>query len=181
VTSDHILNIFLGIVLIVASITDLRFQKIPNRLTFPAMAIGLIYHGLTGGLDGLLFSAMGWGLGVGLLIIPYLLGVMGAGDVKLLGAVGALLGPRRTFVAMILASILGGIYGLILFLVKRKQCRASFARYGTMLKTFVCTGYLIPIPADKNENSPKLCYGVAIAAGTLLSVFLDLSGSVFLI
>jgi prepilin peptidase CpaA len=159
VTSDNILYIFLGIVLIVASITDLRFQKIPNRLTFSAMAIGLIYHGLTGGLDGLLFSVMGWGLGVGLLIIPYLLGVMGAGD----------------------ASILGGIYGLILFLVKRKQCRESFSRYGIMLKTFVYTGYLIPIPADKNENSPKLCYGVAIAAGTLLSIFLDLSGSVFLI
>ena len=178
-TADISLIMFLGIVLIVATVTDLRFQKIPNILTFPVMVIALTYHGVTNGLDGLLFSAAGLALGIGLLILPYLLGVMGAGDVKLMGAVGAILGARGAFIAFLFTGIAGGIYALIILLIRRKECRAWVTRHATTLKTFLFTGHFIPIPADKDEKTPRLFYGVAIASGTLFSVFLELSGYVF--
>ena len=178
-TADISLIMFLGIVLIVATVTDLRFQKIPNILTFPVMVTALAYHGITNGLDGLLFSAAGLALGIALLIPPYFLGVMGAGDVKLMGAVGAILGARGAFIAFLFTGIAGGIYALILFAVSRQYFKGFFARYATTLKTFAFTGQFIPIPAAEDEKKPKLCYGVAIALGTLFSVFLESSGYVF--
>ncbi len=178
-TADIPSIMFLGMVLIVATVTDLRFQKIPNMLTFPVMVMALTYHGITNGLDGLLFSAGGLAVGFALLILPYLLGVMGAGDVKLMGAVGAILGARGAFMAFLFSGIAGGIYALIIVLIRGKECRVWVTRYGTMLKTFLFTGNFIPIPAGKNENTPRLFYGVAIASGTLFSVLLELSGYVF--
>ena len=178
-TADISLIMFLGIVLMVATVTDLRFQKIPNILTFPVMVTALAYHGITNGLDGLLFSAAGLALGIALLILPYLLGVMGAGDVKLMGAVGAILGARGAFIAFLFTGIAGGIYALMILLIRRKECREFVTRYTTMLKTFVFTGHFIPIPAGRNEKTPRLFYGVAIASGTLFSVFLESLGYVF--
>jgi prepilin peptidase CpaA len=178
-TADISLIMFLGIVLIVATVTDLRFQKIPNILTFPVMVMAPTYHGITNGLDGLLFSAAGLALGIALLILPYLLGVMGAGDVKLMGAVGAILGARGAFIAFLFSGVAGGIYALIVLFIRRKECKAWFTRYATMLKTLVFTGNFIPIPAGKNEDKPRLFYGVAIASGTLFSVFLESSGYMF--
>jgi prepilin peptidase CpaA len=176
---DNLLIIFLGSILIVAAITDLRLQKIPNILTYPAMIMALGYHGVTNGLDGLIFSAGGLALGLALLIFPYLMGSMGAGDVKLMAVVGGTLGARGAFVAFLLICVLGGIYALIVLLIRRKDYGTSISRYAEMLKTLVATGHLIAIPAAKDEKKPKLCYGVAIASGTLFSVFLESSGYVF--
>ena len=178
-TADIFLIMFLGILMIVATVTDLRFQKIPNLLTYPTMAVALAYHFTTKSQDGLLFSAAGLALGIGLLILPYLMGVMGAGDVKLMGAVGAILGAKGVFIAFLFTGIAGGIYALAILLIRRKEYREVVTRYATTLKTFAFTRQFIPIPAAEDEKKPKLCYGVAIASGTLLSVFLESSGYVF--
>ncbi len=172
------LSIFLGIVLVVAAVTDLRSQKIPNTLTYPVMAIGLFYHGVTNNLNGLLFSTAGLASGIIFLMLPYLLGVMGAGDVKLMGAVGAILGARGAFIAFIWTGVAGGIYAIIILLMRRKGSRVCFTRYVTMLKTFAVSGQFAPIPAGKNENNRGLSYGVAIASGTLFSILLKSSGYV---
>lgn len=164
--------IILIIVLTIAAISDIKFQKIPNWLTFSTMIVGIISHTWTNGLEGLFFSAKGAGVGVVVLIIPYLLGGMGAGDAKLMGAVGSLLGPQKAFVAFLFTGIIGGIYALII-LALYGNLRDTFKRYGTMLKTFVLTQTIIYIPPSQKETKPKLCYGVAIAVGTLLSVFAE--------
>jgi prepilin peptidase CpaA len=117
-------------------------------------------------------------MGIALLILPFLLGIMGAGDVKLMGAVGAILGARGAFIAFLFTGIAGGIYALMILLIKRNECRAWFNRNVTMLKTLIFTGHFIPIPAGKNENNPRLLYGVAIASGTLFAVFLESLGYV---
>jgi len=147
------LIIFLGLILAFAVVSDLRFQRIPNVLTFAAIAVGLVYHWSTDGFEGLFFSAKGLGLGVSILILPYLFGAMGAGDVKLMGAVGAILGPMGLFVAFLFTAISGGVYGLAVLI--RRQIRD---------------------PGVESQNRPRLCYGVAIAVGTTVSVFLGLSG-----
>lgn len=173
---DVFLIIFLSIILIVAAVNDLRFQKIPNLLTYPAMAVAVGCHVVMKGLDGLLFSAGGLALGIAVLILPYLMGGMGAGDAKLMGAVGAILGARGVFIAFLFTAIIGGVYALILFLIKRQHFKGFFTRQAATLKTFIYTKQFIPIPGDQNEKKPKLCYGIAIALGTLFSVFLEFSG-----
>ncbi|MCK5507183.1 MAG: prepilin peptidase [Desulfobacterales bacterium] len=175
-TIDVFLIIFLSIMLIVAAINDLRFQKIPNLLTYPTMVVALGCHVMMSGLDGLIFSAGGLALGIAVLILPYLMGGMGAGDAKLMGAVGAILGARGVFIAFLFTAIAGGVYALILVLIKRQHFKGFFTRHLITLKTFILTQQFIPIPDDQNKTKPKLCYGIAIALGTLFSVFLEFSG-----
>jgi len=173
--NDGLFILLSSCVLIAAAIFDLRYQKIPNKLTFPTMVISLAYFGATRGLEGLLFSAGGILLGMAILIIPYLMGGMGAGDVKLLGAVGAVLGPFGVFNVFVLTGIIGGIYAVLFLIVNRKRSKGSFLRLATMIKTFVRTGQFIYIPAPKNEKKIKLCYGIAIALGALCTIAWKLS------
>ena len=173
---DIYLIIFLSAVLIAASVNDLWFQKIPNLLTYPAMAIAVGCHVVMNGLGGLLFSAGGLALGIAVLILPYLMGGMGAGDVKLMGAVGAILGAKGVFIAFLFTAIIGGVYALIVVLIKRQHFKDFFTIQAATLKTFIFTKQFIPISGDNNGKKPKLCYGIAIALGTLFSVFLEFSG-----
>jgi len=175
-TMDDFSIIFLAGVLIAAAVNDLRFQKIPNLLTYPSMAVAVGYHVVMNGLDGLLFSAGGLALGIAVFILPYLMGGTGAGDAKLMGAVGAVLGARGVFIAFLFTAITGGVYAVILVLIKRQHCKGFFARQAATLKTFIFTGQFILIPGDEDEKKPRLCYGIAIALGTLFSVFLEFSG-----
>ena len=85
---------FLCLILIIASIYDLKYQKIPNLLNFSLALVALIFHTIFSGLDGLLFSGGGLLLGIALFIPPYIFGGMGAGDAKLMGAVGAVVGVK---------------------------------------------------------------------------------------
>ena len=176
---DTFLITFLGIVLAVALLTDLRFKKIPNLLTFPAMVTALCYHMTTGGLEGFLFSGGGMLLGIAVFIIPFLLGGMGAGDAKLLGAVGAAIGPKGVLIAAVLTCLFGGIYALIILIIRRELSADILRRWWTSLKLTIYTGRIITISANKKENQPKLCYGIAITAGTLFYVLLELSGYKF--
>ena len=98
--------------------TDTRFGLIPNKVTFPAVGLGLALHLVTGGWDGLVFSTEGMALGLGLFLIPFLIGSMGAGDVKLLAALGAFVGPAQIFAVFLLCAMLGGVVGLVV-LVRR--------------------------------------------------------------
>ena len=179
--NDGLFILSASCVLIAAAVFDLRYQKIPNLLTFPTMIVALAYFGLTRGLDGLLFSAAGLGLGLAFLVIPYLMGGMGAGDAKLLGAAGAVLGPQGIFHAFVLTALIGGIYAVILLLVDSWHSRGFLARMTTMLKTFALTGQLIYIPAPKEEKKRKLSYGIAIALGALCTMAWKLSHPDFLI
>ncbi|MCG2727898.1 MAG: A24 family peptidase [Candidatus Methanoperedenaceae archaeon] len=165
--------VFLSILLFIAVINDIRFQKIPNLLTYSAMFIALICHASLNGIDGLKFSAGGLGLGIAVLIIPYLMEGMGAGDVKLMGAVGAILGPKGVFVAFVFSAIAGGIYAIALLAVYRKECRKLLSRIAATFKTFILTGHFIPIPAAKDENKPRLRYAIAIALGTFFYILLE--------
>ena len=168
---DMLIIIYLVIILLIASIFDLRYQKIPNLLTFPAMIIALVYYSLTAGLNGLVFSAGGLGLGIAIFIIPYLLGGMGAGDAKLMGAVGAVLGAQGVFNAVIFTVIIGGFYSILLLIACQKNCRKFITSSALMVKTLAYTGKFICIPLNEQEEKPKLCYGIAITLGTLFTVW----------
>jgi prepilin peptidase CpaA len=173
---DIFLVVVLSGVLIAAAVKDLESQKIPNLLTYPTMGIGVVYHGMTNGLEGLLFSVGGLAIGIGVLILPYIMGGMGAGDAKLMGAAGTVLGPSGVFKAFLFTAVVGGFYALILLLVRRQYAKDFITRHATTLKTFAVTRQFIPIPETKDEKKPKLCYGMAIALGTLSYMLLELWG-----
>ena len=172
---DAVLIILLACVLIAAAIIDIRVQKIPNLLTYPVMIIALVYHSIMNGFEGLLFGAEGLILGIAIFVLPYLMGGMGAGDVKLMGAVGAVIGPRGVFNASLFTAIIGGIYAFVLLLFQYKDCLGVITRSVTMLKTYAVTGHFIRIPAAEDQKKPKLCYGLAIASGALFTICWKLS------
>ncbi len=89
---------------------------------------------------------------------------MGAGDVKLMAAIGALLGPRDILFAAAFTAIAGGAYAVIL-LAFLKRNRKALARYGAMAKGLALTGHFTSI--GEGEKTTPLRYGVAIGAGTL--------------
>ena len=72
---------------------DLRTRRIPQVLTLGGAIAGFAFHAATGGWQGGLGSLAGWFIGIAIFLAPFALGGLGAGDVKLLGALGAWLGP----------------------------------------------------------------------------------------
>ncbi|CAG0941735.1 leader peptidase (prepilin peptidase) / N-methyltransferase [Candidatus Brocadiaceae bacterium] len=162
---------FLTGILIIAVVTDIRSHKIPNWLTFPSMLVGIGYHTYTNGYHGLLFSMSGMFLGIALFIPFYLASGMGAGDVKLLGSVGSVLGVKGVFIACLGTAIIGGVYAIILLAI-HGYLRETMKRYWSMLATFMITRKFMYIPPEGSKKMPVLCYGVAIAVGTVLSIFM---------
>ena len=156
-------------VLMVAVITDLRSRRIPNWLTFPAMIAGVGYNVITAGFAGLVFGFGGLILGMGLLIILYVLGGMGAGDVKLMGAVGSIIGPQMVIWATVYTALAGGIYavGLLLFHPQLKARRTAIAQELKKIILFRNFNYNKPV---QTQTVPKLCYAVAIASGAILAI-----------
>jgi len=174
--SDYFLILLLLSILSISAIIDFRTQKIPNLITVPSVIIALLYHFVTNGIEGLIFSLLGLGTGIGLLIIPYVLGGMGAGDAKLMGAVGAILGSKSVFVAFLFTALVGGIYSFVIIMLHRKQFKGFFKKQLITLKLFILTRIFIPDPVEDNHKKPKMCYGVAITLGTVIYMGLDISG-----
>lgn len=95
-----------------AVVMDLKFRKIPNWLTLPAVGLGFLFGFITGGLVGLGLSAVGAGIGSLLLLVPVLRGGVGGGDLKFQTAIGALMGPLFVAVAFVIGAALGAVMGL---------------------------------------------------------------------
>ncbi|MFL5245741.1 MAG: prepilin peptidase [Gemmataceae bacterium] len=113
---NGILPLPLGVVILavlISAATDVWKFKVLNILTLPLMASGLLYHSLTHGALGFTWSLLGALCGLGLLLPLYILGGMGAGDVKLMAAIGAWLGLPLTLYVFIASSLAAGIYSLI--------------------------------------------------------------------
>jgi prepilin peptidase CpaA len=159
-------------VVLVAAVIDVRTHRIPNLLTFGSAAAALPYHAWMGGLAGLGASAGGWMIGVGLFLPLFLLRGMGGGDVKLLGAVGAWLGPTSVLYAGLYSVLAGGVLALVIGGMHGYLGKAFSNLWG--LLGFWRTAGIQPLPGMTIEDSPgpRLAYGVAIAAGTFATVWL---------
>lgn len=105
-----------AVVALVAAVIDVCVFKVHNRLTVPLALSGLLFHALQGGASGFAFSLAGLAVGFASLIVFYVMGGIGAGDVKLMAGVGAWLGMWHTLDVVILAGIASGVYSLVLIL-----------------------------------------------------------------
>lgn len=152
---------------------DLRTRRIPNVLTFGAAGLALGFHAFAGGLASFGTSFAGWVVGLALLVPLFWLGGMGGGDVKLLAALGAWMGPRDVVWVALCSAIAGGALGATLafahgYLVK--ACRNLWALVG-----FWLTEGLQPMPAITLDRAhgPRLAYAVPILAGVVVTVWLN--------
>jgi prepilin peptidase CpaA len=173
---DFFFIVLLASAITISVIEDLRRRKIPNLVTFPTMVLALAYHSLSSGLDGFLFSAGGLASGIGFFLIPYMLGGMGAGDAKLMGAVGAIFGAKGIVIASIMVILVGGVYGVILFAMNPRDTTSFLRRLWITFKTFFLTAQFIPIPPGKDDKQHVLRYAVPIALGTLGYMLMEITG-----
>lgn len=157
----------LAIGLVVAAVLDVREGRIPNWLTGSLAVFGIGVNSLEYGWDGFLFSLGGLIMGLVCLIFFYLKGGMGAGDVKLLGAIGTILGPGQVVFAFAFAAMLGGLYSLAL-LSNQGGMRHAWDRMLLLLSTLKVTR-TIPVSGSPIPSEPKLRYALVLGLGTVIA------------
>jgi len=151
--------------LILAVASDVRFHRIPNWLTLPTLLAALLASPWLGATSGPLEAAAGAGLGFALLVGPYALGGMGAGDVKALMVLGAWLGPEAVLGTAAWAVIAGGAFGLIM-LALRRELVAYAQRWGRMLLSALNLRRIsYEPPAAQSIAAGGIPFAAAIAIG----------------
>jgi len=159
-------------VAIAATAYDLRSRRVPNVLTFGAAGAAFGYYLTIGGMSALGWSAGGWLLAVALFFPFFALRGLGAGDVKLLGAFGAWLGPMGALHLGFFTAAAGGLMAVIIVLA-RGVFRQTFVNLWALLLFWKGAG-LRPMPSLTLESSfsPRLAYALPIAAGALTTLWL---------
>jgi prepilin peptidase CpaA len=153
--------------LVIATIVDLRTRRIPNVLTgtMAALGFGFAVSGL--GAISLRAAVVGCLIGLVLMLPGHLLGATGGGDVKLMAAVGALVGPLVVFYAVLYTAVAGGLLAVVVAL-QRRRLGATLAGTSRMIKAPGDVKHEIAsgIPAS------RFAYGPAIATGSILAAFI---------
>ncbi len=148
---------------------DAVSRRIPNWLTLPAAIVGLAWHGYRDGWRGVGFALGGWLLGLAVLFPLFALGGMGAGDVKLMAAAGALAGPQGLVVIFIYTGLLGGIAAVGLA-VARGRLGATLRNTARLV--FLLGGGRVDDARKLDTAAGRLPYGVVIAAGCALFLWI---------
>ena len=146
---------------------DVRYRRIPNAYVLAALIGGVAINGIFGGLSGLVGSLAGCVLAFGLMFMLHVFGAMGAGDVKLFAAIGAVTGAHLVLPTFLIVVLTGGVLALV-----------SIIRAGVLVTTMhrvlqilvgMLPGWEMPkfaIPTDRSHTIP---YGVAITIGSIIS------------
>jgi prepilin peptidase CpaA len=157
------------ITLVVAAVIDGRKLKVPNLITFPMIISGWLYSAAAFGWEGLGWSLLGTAVGLGLLLPAYAIGGMGAGDVKLLGGVGAWLWGTTTFYAFCVSALVGGVLAVTLVLLSRqwRRHKDQFWMICCEIMTVRNPNALATMAADRKRSMLLLPYGIPIAIGSI--------------
>jgi prepilin peptidase CpaA len=153
--------------LAIAVVTDVRTRRIPNWLTASLAAAGFGMAFAGGGLTPWQ-AALGLVTGLALMMPAHVIGATGAGDVKLMAAVGAVVGPGLTLRAFLFTAVVGGLFAV-----------AVAMRRGRLADTLYGTTQLVTSPAtarrtlEASDRANRFAYGPAIAIGTLLSLMVN--------
>lgn len=169
------MNFFEAIVVgvaVVAAAWDLKTRRIPNVLTFGSALAALMAHAWVQGWTGAGLSIAGWLVGVAAFFPFFAVGGMGAGDVKLLGGVGAWLGPKAAVWVALYSGIAGGVLALLVA-AHFGYLRRAYTNVWGMLMFWRLAG-VRPAPGLTLSASagPRLAYAVPVLAGVVLTLWL---------
>ena len=161
----------LTVFLVIATIEDITCRRISNILTFGAAGLALTLQFVVNDFHGLLSGLGGLAVGLAIFLPFFLLGGMGAGDVKTMAAAGAFLAPLPSLLATGLTLVAGGVLGLALLTV-REGPTGTLRRCGLDLMCLAATGRFMPVgPAAGTAAALRFPYALAIAVGTLGAVY----------
>jgi prepilin peptidase CpaA len=160
------------VVALVACITDLRTRRIPNALTFGAALAAFAFGAISAGWSGLGSSLAGWAAGLAVFLPFFLLRGIGGGDVKLMAALGAWLGPVGALWVGVFAAIAGGPMAVIVAASKGYVKRA-FSNVWSLLTFWRVMGLRAhPGLTLENASAPRLPYALPIFVGLVVTIWL---------
>jgi prepilin peptidase CpaA len=150
-----------------AGVTDLRWRRIPNWLTYPAIPGAIILHAVAGGWPGAELSLKGTALGLGILLPFVLIRSLGGGDWKLVGGLGAFFGTQRLITVLILTLLINGFTAICMIIWKRRVGQ-TLRNLGRMTAAF----FRLHLPGSDltidNPDAVKVPFGVAAAIAVLI-------------
>jgi prepilin peptidase CpaA len=159
---------------ITAAVFDVQQHRIPNRLTYPGIVLGMVLRGVLFGWKGLASAGEGLLIAGGIMLVFYAVRAMGAGDVKLMAAIGSLVGPGHAVVVLLATAICGGVMA-IFYAVYRRRFGATVRNLGSVLWFHARSG--LQTHPELNLDNPtalRMPYGLAIATGTLYAFLIML-------
>jgi prepilin peptidase CpaA len=152
---------------LVAGWTDWRSRRIPNWLTVPTLVAGIVLNSVAAGWMGAKESLLGAGLGLGILLPFVLIRSLGAGDWKLVGALGAFLGPSRLITVLMWTILVAGLMAVVL-IIWTKRVRQTARNLAHMIAGLFTLHLPGPEVSLDNPESSKIPFGVAVAATVVL-------------
>lgn len=161
---------------LLAAFTDVRSGRIPNRLTYGALLAGLVVRTILGGWGGLIEGVLGALICGGIFLVFFVMGGMGAGDVKLMAAIGCWAGIHEGLITVLATAIAGGILA-VGYMVFYRRGSDTLRNMGSLMRFHLASG--LRSHPEINVKSPgaiKIPYAVAIAIGTVYSMGLLLMG-----
>lgn len=164
-------HITLILVVGISLYTDLVERRIYNKVLLPGFLIGVVLNVLNSGWSGLTFSLWGFLLGFGILLIPFLKGGIGGGDVKLLGTIGAIAGWEFVGITALGAGVFGGLIAIGILLYEK--------RLGKVIVEFLKGSWILVgsrfkiISFNVDEKRTMFPYGVAITLGVLAAAVVE--------
>ncbi len=167
------IEVLLLAAVLVAALTDLRWRRIPNWLTVSTLALGFVLNALIAypaPMEGVWVAGKGFALAFGLNLVMYMLRMTGGGDVKLMAAIGAVVGTSDFLGIFLLNALIGGVLGLVLAAVKGRA-RQTFWNVGFMVSELMRWRAPHLSREQLDVNSPKaltLPRAVPICLGVLV-------------
>jgi len=155
-----------------ACITDFRSRRIPNVLTFGASVAAFVFWAVSAGLTGLGFSVAGWLVGCLLFLPWFLLRGMGAGDVKLLAALGAWVGPGTALWIALYAAVAGGVFAIVVTLASGYLGTMVRNVWGLLMFWRIAGVQPHPDLTLATAAGPRLPYAFPITAGAVVGLWL---------
>jgi prepilin peptidase CpaA len=156
-----------------ACVTDVSRRRIPNALTFASALVGVVVHAWLGGAAGAIFAVVGCALGLLLFLPLFALRGLGGGDVKLLAAFGAFIGPRLVIWAGLYGAIAGGVFAVVLTLARGVLGR-TLGNVRFILVQWRLAG-IAPVDGFTLDNSAsvRLPYALPLACGLWVALWLQ--------
>ena len=158
------------LIVTIAAFYDIRYRRIPNAVVLAGLILGLSLNSFLFEWQGFLFAAKGFGLALLVYFPLWAIRAMGAGDAKLMAAIGSMLGAANWLGVFVVTAILGGIAGIV-FALARKQLGQRLSNVGFLVSLLLRmqAPYLKSEQLDvKSEKALRMPHGAIIAAASFV-------------